>query len=116
MKTRKTDASPRRYFRSSDRIFRVNQPWYFSSREGERGPFKSQEHAQTELTRYIELHTFVRKSAQQRRVAATPRVAHMRPRHIYLTPGRQAPNSSKNAAPMSPAVASSGRSLLVQMG
>lgn len=41
------------WFRSN-RFYRVNQGWYFSTREGEnQGPYRSVEEAQTELSIYI---------------------------------------------------------------
>jgi hypothetical protein len=49
---RKDDKGDRTYFRS-DRIFFMNGKWYFSSREGEQGPFASREHAEKLLSRYI---------------------------------------------------------------
>jgi len=42
-------------FRASSRIFRLNDAWYFSSREGEVGPFKSESTAKKELETYIKL-------------------------------------------------------------
>jgi hypothetical protein len=49
---RKDDKSTRTYFRS-DRIFFMNGKWYFSSREGEQGPFASREYAEKMLARFI---------------------------------------------------------------
>ena len=42
-------------FRASSRIFRLNNAWYFSSREGEQGPFESESAAKKELETYIKL-------------------------------------------------------------
>lgn len=42
-------------FRVASRIFRLNDAWYFSSREGEQGPFKSESDAKKELETYIKL-------------------------------------------------------------
>ena len=41
--------SQKRYFRSSDRLVCLNGAWYFTTREGEQGPFESRERAQEEL-------------------------------------------------------------------
>ena len=49
---RKDDKSDRTYFRS-DRIFFMNGKWYFSSREGEQGPFASREYAEKMLMRFL---------------------------------------------------------------
>ena len=51
---RHDDLQERPYFRSSERLFRVNSAWYFSAREGDQGPFDSEERAARELQRYIE--------------------------------------------------------------
>lgn len=54
MKKRKTDnedGSSR--FRASSRIFSANDEWYFSTREGDHGPFESETTAQKELNRFI---------------------------------------------------------------
>ena len=41
-------------FRASSRIFRLNNnEWYFSSREGDHGPYDSESTAQRELETYI---------------------------------------------------------------
>ena len=42
-------------FRVASRIFRLNDAWYFSSREGEQGPFQSESVAKKELETYIKL-------------------------------------------------------------
>jgi Domain of unknown function (DUF6316) len=50
---RKDDTAERTYFRS-DRIFFMNGKWYFSSREGDRGPFATREYAERMLARFID--------------------------------------------------------------
>ncbi len=54
MDKRKTDneGGPSR-FRASSRIFSVNDGWYYSTREGDHGPFESETAAQKELNRFI---------------------------------------------------------------
>lgn len=54
---RETDADKDvTHFRASSRIFRLNNDqWYFSSREGDHGPFDSETAAQRELETYIKL-------------------------------------------------------------
>ena len=44
---RKTDKeSNASYFRSPDRFIRVNEEWWFTTREGDQGPFASKEAAE----------------------------------------------------------------------
>ena len=43
----------RSYFRCQTRVFVLNGQWYFTTREGERGPFRSEQRAGAELERYI---------------------------------------------------------------
>jgi hypothetical protein len=54
---RKTDRDPDNiaHFRADSRIFRLNGEWYFSSREGEHGPFESERDAAMELDAYVRL-------------------------------------------------------------
>jgi hypothetical protein len=49
---RQDDKDDRTYFRS-DRIFYINGKWYFSSREGEIGPYATREEADRMLQRFI---------------------------------------------------------------
>jgi hypothetical protein len=43
----------RSYFRSQTRLFMMNGSWYFSTREGDNGPFGSRQQAVDEVARYI---------------------------------------------------------------
>jgi hypothetical protein len=54
---RKTDTEPDNvaHFRAGSRIFRLNDEWYFSSREGEHGPFQTEQDAVMELETYVKL-------------------------------------------------------------
>lgn len=47
-------ASGKRFFRSSDRVFRQADGWYYSAREGDRGPYGSESEARGELERFIQ--------------------------------------------------------------
>jgi|GEM_PF-2141008 len=48
------DENPKkRYFRSDDRIFRQGDGWYYSLREGDRGPFQTEKSARADLERFI---------------------------------------------------------------
>lgn len=52
----------KRFFRASKRLLVLNGEWYYSTREGERGPFKTREEAELQLERFKqdmrELQTF----------------------------------------------------------
>ena len=63
---RETDADKdATHFRASSRIFRLNNnEWYFSSREGDHGPFDSDQVAQRELETYIKLMATPTKAAK----------------------------------------------------
>lgn len=50
---RRADKQEKTYFRSADRLFQVNDSWWFGTREADRGPFKSRKEAQDALTQYI---------------------------------------------------------------
>ncbi len=52
---REEDAeSNKRFFRSSDRVFRQADGWYYSAREGDRGPYGTEDEARGELERFIQ--------------------------------------------------------------
>jgi hypothetical protein len=50
---RREDEQEKTYFRSTDRVFNLNGGWYFSTREGEVGPFATEQQAQFEIARFI---------------------------------------------------------------
>jgi len=50
---RQEDEQEKTYFRSTDRVFNLNGRWYFSTREGEQGPFATEQQAQFEIARFI---------------------------------------------------------------
>jgi hypothetical protein len=54
--------SNKRYFRSSDRLITQNGAWYFTTREGEQGPYPSREAAEEALEFFTceknDLHSF----------------------------------------------------------
>ena len=52
---RRTDPedTKKRYFRSQERLFSMNGQWYFTTREGEIGPFRTREGALQESSRYV---------------------------------------------------------------
>lgn len=44
--------STKRYFRANKRVFVLNGTWFFSTREGEKGPYPTQKKAEEELERF----------------------------------------------------------------
>lgn len=52
---RRTDPkdTSRSFFRTGNRIISLNGQWFFATREGEVGPFRSREVAMREATRYV---------------------------------------------------------------
>lgn len=62
--------SNKRYFRASKRVISLNGAWYFTTREGERGPFSSPEEADLQLRRFksemSELQAFQKSRAAKK--------------------------------------------------
>ena len=62
---RHDDLEQKRYFRSPERVFRMNGAWFFAAREGDQGPYASHHEAGREVSRYVqamtELGSFQRK-------------------------------------------------------
>jgi hypothetical protein len=50
---RKTDTHEKTYFRCDDRIFQVNDSWWFGSREEDHGPFRSRNDAHDALAQFV---------------------------------------------------------------
>ena len=50
---RKTDSDAKTFFRSADRVFQVDDSWWFGTREGDHGPFKSRKAAQDALAQFV---------------------------------------------------------------
>ena len=50
---RKDDQGKKTHFRAENRIFQVDDQWWFTTREGDRGPYASRQAAADELTAYI---------------------------------------------------------------
>lgn len=51
---RRTDTDNKRYFRTAERVVRQNGHWFFMSREGELGPFSSENEAYLEGERHVD--------------------------------------------------------------
>ena len=70
---RHDDPQKKRYYRSSERVFRMNEVWFFATREGDQGPYVSQNEAEREVSRYI-LEKTELESFQNQRTAAVHRL------------------------------------------
>ena len=56
---RKTDTEEKVFFRSDERFYCEDGQWYFQTREGDRGPFKSRLVAELKLRHYIDSMAFL---------------------------------------------------------
>ena len=66
---RKSDEQQERhYFRMGDRFFRVDDHWFYTTREGDEGPFRSREEAQTHLSRYLAMQELAEKQSAKKRI------------------------------------------------
>ena len=74
---RHDDHENKRYYRSSERVFRMNSEWFFAAREGDQGPYPSQNEAEREVERYIlektELSSFQRQREREYAAAGPAR-------------------------------------------
>lgn len=51
---RKSDETAKKhYFRAGDRYFRIEDKWFYTTREGDEGPFASREQAQAHLKMFV---------------------------------------------------------------
>ncbi|MEM7099248.1 MAG: DUF6316 family protein [Pseudomonadota bacterium] len=55
---RKSDGDKNSHFRSADRVVRMNDQWWFATREGDMGPYKSREDAEAAINSYIASQQF----------------------------------------------------------
>ena len=62
MRKEDTKDSKKSFFRARDRMFKLSEAWYFGTREGDQGPFRTRERAVREISRYVaerqDLRTF----------------------------------------------------------
>ena len=56
----------KRFFRAGDRVFRMNEQWWFTTREGDRGPYGSQAIATRELQSYIDAMKLLEDSKKRK--------------------------------------------------
>ena len=66
---RKGEPGDKRYFRASERVFRMNEAWFFAAREGDQGPYPSEPEALVEMQRYIETQTQLKGFQNEREEA-----------------------------------------------
>ena len=75
---RRTDPenTTRSFFRSKERIFVLNGQWYYTTREGECGPFPGRETALQEVNRFVvereDLDRFTKSPERKAKVAKPP--------------------------------------------
>ncbi len=51
---RKSDETQaKHYFRVGDRFFRIDEKWFYTTREGDEGPFGSREQAEAHLRTFV---------------------------------------------------------------
>lgn len=72
---RQDDHEKKCYFRSSDRVFHSNGAWYFTTREGEEGPYPSEDQVQIEVQRFITARTELAQFQAKRELEAAASVA-----------------------------------------
>lgn len=81
----------KRFFRSGARTFQLNDGWYFATREGERGPFRSRQHADAEAQRYVQDLHQLRGFQASRSPSARKSETHLRNRQLEKLSERAAP-------------------------
>ncbi len=45
--------SKKSFFRARDRLFKLSEAWYFGTREGDKGPFRTRDRAIKEIAQYV---------------------------------------------------------------
>jgi len=58
---RRTDEEERTYFRVGDRVYQEGEGWFYSTREGKHGPFKTRQDAEADMARYVGLQSHLDK-------------------------------------------------------
>jgi hypothetical protein len=69
--------STKRYFRSNKRVFVLNGQWFYSTREGERGPFPTQKRAEEELERFKAEMSDLQRFQKNRETAKVESARHL---------------------------------------
>ena len=70
------DSTSRSFFRTRNRIFSMNGQWFFATREGEVGPFRSREVAAKEATRYVRERNDLERFQRAREMEMSNRRSH----------------------------------------
>lgn len=71
---RDTDENPGiRHFRSDSRLFCADGEWWFSTREGEEGPYANREEAELGLERFIQAQKILKHMITRKVVSPNPR-------------------------------------------
>lgn len=94
---RRTDPedSKRSYFRCQTRVFVLNGEWYFTTREGECGPFRSKERADDEVDRFIAERKALKDFQKSREAGAAP-VKENKPKDLSIVPMEETPYTAVN--------------------
>jgi len=109
---RREDTTSKTYFRSSERVFRMNELWYFAAREGDQGPFLSERKARREVARFVLEQTELAKFQSGRKVKqpAQPGVlANVQSASLALEDRAMEKRAVAKRAPMTMAASQSSR-------
>lgn len=74
--------SSKRYFRSSNRFIRLNGEWYFTTREGDYGPYPDEMTARRYLQQYIVAQDDLNVFQKKREAARLKREQYLNPRQV----------------------------------
>jgi len=88
---RREDREDKTYYRS-ERVFAMNGQWYFGAREGDCGPFRTQEIARAALARFInekvELASFQKSREHEVREPKMTLAERLKIADVAVTPSR----------------------------
>ena len=88
---RREDREDKTYYRS-ERVFAMNGQWYFGAREGDCGPFRTQEIARAALARFInekvELASFQKSREHEVRETKMTLAERLKIADVAVTPSR----------------------------
>lgn len=63
---RRTDSKPRTHFRAPTRLYQeAGGAWYYSTREGEHGPFAKREDAEADARLYVGLQAHLSQAKEK---------------------------------------------------
>ena len=79
---RKSDEQEERhYFRMGDRFFRVENQWFYTTREGNEGPFNAREEAEAHLRTFVAMQELTDEHGAYRFETEWPA---LRPPHVHF--------------------------------